>query len=276
MSYQEILYDVSDRIATVTLNRPEKLNAWTMRMAAEVRHAFLQADRDDAVRVIVITGAGKGYCAGADMDMLQGLQGGGSEAGLSADDPTLRVTEDPSVPAAFRGAYSYPLGLHKPVIAAVNGAAAGLGLSYMLYYDMRIASDRARFGTIFARRGLVAEHGTAWLLPRLVGMHNACDLLYSGRLIGAEEALRMGLVNRVVPHDTLLPTVREFATEIATHCSPRALRIMKRQLYGDLFVDLAASMEEADREMVASFTTEDFREGVASFVQRRPPRFTGR
>jgi len=275
MSYQEILYDVSDRIATVTLNRPDKLNAWTMRMAAEVRHACFQADRDDAVRVIVVTGAGKGYCAGADMDMLQGLQSGG-DAGPSSDDPALRSSEDASVPAAFRGAYSYPLGLHKPVIAAVNGVAAGLGLSYMLYYDMRIASDRARFGTVFARRGLVAEHGSAWLLPRLIGMHNACDLLYSGRLIGAEEALRMGLVNRVVPHDTLLSTVREVATEIATYCSPRALRIMKRQLYGDLFVDLAASMDEADREMVASFTTEDFREGVASFLQRRPPRFTGR
>src|SRR5262249_10246740 len=113
-------------------------------------------------------------------------------------------------------------------------------------------------------------------LPRLIGMHNACDLLFSGRLIGADEALRMGLVNRVVPHDTLLPTVREIATEIATQCSPRAIRIMKRQLYGDLFVDLAASMEEADREMVASFTSEDFREGVASFLQRRLPRFTGR
>jgi enoyl-CoA hydratase/carnithine racemase len=275
MSYEQIAYDVSDRIATVTLNRPEKLNAWTMQMSAEVRHALVRADRDDEVRVMIVTGAGKGYCAGADMNMLQGLQKGDGGA-LASAGAELRVEFDASVPAAFRGEYSYPLGLHKPVIAAVNGVAAGLGLSYMLYYDMRVASERARFGTVFSRRGLVAEHGSAWLLPRLVGMHHASDLLYSGRIVDAQEALRMGLVNRVVAHDHLMTTVREIATEIATLCSPRSLRIMKRQLYGDLFTDLGSAMEEADREMVASFTAEDFREGVASFVERRPPRFTGR
>ena len=273
--YTEILYDVADGIATVTLNRPEKLNAWTMRMAAEVRHACLTAERDAAARVVVVTGAGRGYCAGADMDMLQGLQGGGGGA-LAGGDSSLAIDLDASVPAAFRGEYSYPVGMSKPVIAAVNGVAAGLGLSYMLYYDMRIASDRARFGTVFARRGLVAEHGSAWLLPKLVGMAHACDLLFSGRLIGAQEALDMGLVNRVVPHDDLMRTVRDIATEMATLCSPRSIRIMKRQLYGDLSVDLAESVKHADREMVASFGTEDFREGVASFVQRRPPQFTGK
>ncbi len=276
MSYEQILYDVSDRIATITLNRPEKLNAWTMRMSAEMRHAAFRADQDDAVRVLVVTGAGKGYCAGADMNMLQGLQGGGDASALAASADDLRTPDDPAVPAAFKGEYSYPMGLHKPVIAAVNGVAAGLGLSYMLYYDMRIASDRARFGTVFSRRGLIAEHGSAWLLPRLIGMANACDLLFSGRLVGAEEALQMGVVNRVVPHDALLPTVREIATELATLCSPRSIRIMKQQLYGDLSTDLASAMHEADRGMVESFSAEDFREGVASFVQRRPPRFTGR
>jgi enoyl-CoA hydratase/carnithine racemase len=275
LDYEQILYEVSDGIATISLNRPDKLNAWTMRMGAEVRHAFFRADRDPDVRVIVITGSGKGYCAGADMDMLQGL-GKGNAEGLSAGLEALQVEADPDVPEAFQGEYAYPLGLHKPVIAAVNGAAAGLGLSYMLYYDMRIASDRARFGTIFARRGLVAEHGSSWLLPRLVGMANACDLLYSGRIIDAQEALRMGLVNQVVPHDSLSSHVREIALQMATHSSPRSLRIMKRQLYSNLFVDLEASIREADEEMVASFVTEDFREGVASFVQRRDPRFTGK
>jgi len=275
MAYEQILYDVTDRIATITLNRPERLNAWTMRMGAEVRHACFQADRDETVRVIIITGAGKGYCAGADMNMLQGLQSGGASDDGAAD-PALHVEVDPSLPATFRGEYSYPMGLHKPVIAAVNGVAAGLGLSYMLYYDMRIASDRARFGTLFSRRGLVAEHGTAWLLPRLIGLHNAAELLYSGRIISAQEAMQMHLVNRVVPHDQLMTAVREVASEMATLCSPRSLRIMKRQLHADLFADLGTSIAEADREMVASFTTQDFREGVASFVQKRPPQFTGR
>jgi enoyl-CoA hydratase/carnithine racemase len=276
MKYDEILYAVSDGVATVTLNRPEKLNAWTMRMGMEVRHALVQADKDAAVRVMIVTGAGKGYCAGADMDMLQAAQGSGDASALSVSDPNLAVQLDESLPGAFRGDYSYPLGLQKPVIAAVNGVAAGLGLSYMLYYDMRIASDRARLGTIFSRRGLVAEHGSAYLLPRLVGMANACDILFSGRLVSAEEALQMGLVNRVVPHDQLLPTVREIAIEMATLCSPRSIRLMKRQLYSDLSNDLGTSMQIADREMVASFTTEDFREGVASFLQRRKPQFSWR
>ena len=270
--YREILYDVADGIATITLNRPEKLNAWTMRLGAEVRHAAFRADRDAAVRAIVVTGAGKGYCAGADMDMLQGIQRGSVEA--AGDD--LDVELDPSLPALFRGEYSYPLGLTKPVIAAVNGVAAGLGVSYILYYDLRFASDRARFGFMFPRRGLVAEHGSAWILPRLVGMANACDLLFSGRLVPAEEALAMGLVNRVVPHDALLPTVYDYARQLATTCSPRSLRIMKRQLWADQFADLEASIRVADVEMIASFGSEDFREGIASFVERRPPRFTGR
>jgi enoyl-CoA hydratase/carnithine racemase len=253
MTYEQILFDVADGIGTITLNRPDKLNAWTMRMGAEVRHALLRADRDEAVRVMIVTGAGKGYCAGADMNLF-----------------------DPSVPEVFRGEYSYPLGLQKPVIAAVNGVAAGLGLSYMLYYDMRIASSRARFATIFSRRGLIAEHGTSWILPRLIGMANACDLLFSGRFLTAQEALAIGLVNPVVEPEDLLSTAREVALEMATLCSPRSLRIMKRQLYGDLFTDLGTAMRNADLEMVACFPTADFREGVASFLERRPPRFTGR
>ncbi len=277
MSYSDILYEVNDGVAEVTLNRPEKLNAWTMRMGAEVEHALRSADADPAVRAIVVTGAGKGYCAGADMDMLVSFQQGGTASGdLLASAGGELPPLDPSLPAALRGPYSYPMALSKPVIAAVNGVAAGLGLSYMLFYDMRFASERARFGTVFSHRGLVAEHGTAWLLPRLIGMHNACDLLFSGRLIDAQEALRMGLVNRVYPHDDLLPETRAYARELATRCSPRSLRIMKRQLYGDLFVDLGSALHEADTEMVRSFGTEDFREGVASFLEKRPPRFTGR
>ncbi|GIW40810.1 MAG: enoyl-CoA hydratase [Candidatus Binatia bacterium] len=271
--YREILYEVEDGVATVTLHRPEKLNAWTLRMGAEVRHALWSAERDDAVRAVVVTGAGRAYCAGADMDLLRSLGSGEGAEPLPED---LRVPEDPSSPPVFRGEYSYPLGMTKPVLAAVNGVAAGLGFSYMLYYDIRIASERARFGALFARRGLVAEHGTAWLLPRLVGLGNACEILFSGRWVEAEEARRLGLVQAVVPHDELLPYVRNYARELATECSPRSLRIMKRQLYGALFQDLGEAMREADREMVASFSSEDFREGVLAFLEKRPPRFRGR
>jgi len=275
MRYEQILYDVSDAVATITLNRPEKLNAWTFHMGAEVRHACFEAERDEAVRAIVVTGAGRGYCAGADMATLQALQTGRGEE-IGAGGPAVPAAAlDPSLPTAFRGEYSYPLGLSKPVIAAVNGIAAGLGLSYMLYYDIRVASDRARFTTVFARRGLIAEHGSAWILPRLIGTAHSCDLLFSGRTIDAAEALAVGLVNRVVPHDELLPRVREMATEMATLCSPRSLRIMKRQIYMNLFGDLESAITESDREMVACFTTDDFREGVASFLERRPPRFRG-
>jgi enoyl-CoA hydratase/carnithine racemase len=274
MAYEQILYEVADRIATITLNRPEKLNAWTMHMGFEVRHAMWTAEHDPQVRVIIVTGAGKGYCAGADMDMLQGLQGGQGDALSAAGD--LQVDFDPALPEAMRGEYSYPLGLSKPVIAAVNGVAAGLGVSYQLYYDMRIASDRARFSLIFSRRGLIAEHGSSWLLPRLIGFAHAADLLYSGRFVSADEALRMGLVNRVVPHDQLMSQVRETALEMATLCSPRSIRIMKRQLFGDSDLDLARVIRQADQEMVACFSTADFKEGVLSFVQRRKPEFSGR
>jgi enoyl-CoA hydratase/carnithine racemase len=275
MPYEQIVYEVRDRIATITLNRPSRLNAWTPRMGRELHHAFQTAGGDDGVRVVIVTGAGRGFCAGADMDNLRGIQSGAAgDAPAEAAQPSAAPIA-PTHPA-LATAYAYPLSIPKPVIGAINGPVAGLGFTYMLYYDMRIASDRARFGTAFARRGLIAEHGSSWMLPRLVGTANACDLFFSGRMIDAPEALAMGLVNRVVPHDALLPTVREIATELATQSSPRSIAVMKRLLYGHQFTDLATATTEADAEMVASFPTEDFREGVASFLEKRPARFTGR
>jgi enoyl-CoA hydratase/carnithine racemase len=276
MSYEQILYAVADRIATITMNRPERLNAWTPHMGGELYDAFATAARDPEVRVIVVTGAGRGFCAGADMSNLRGIQDGRSD-----DAPPARVTEPrsstirPSHPA-LDTSYAYPASIPKPVIGAINGPVAGLGFTHMLYYDLRIASDRARFGTAFARRGLIAEHGSSWMLPRLVGMAHACDLLFSGRMVDAAEALAMGLVNRVVPHDELMSTVRDVATELATLSSPRSIAVTKRLLYTHQFTDLATATTEADSEMVASFPSEDFREGVASFLEKRPPRFTGR
>jgi enoyl-CoA hydratase/carnithine racemase len=278
MAYEEILYDVSFRVATVTLNRPAKLNAWTPQMEKEVQHALAEAEKDDAVRVIVITGAGRAFCAGADIQNLDAIAGGRrSEA-----DVRQRMQEWLSGPRRdgvrgdFQRTYSYFPAIGKPVIAAINGTAVGLGLVVAMYCDMRFASDKAMFGTAFARRGLIAEHGLSWMLPRLVGVSNALDLLLSARMIEAAEAARMGLVNRVLPHENLMQGVREYATELATRVSPRSMRIMKRQVYEALFQTLAEATDAANEEMVQSFFCEDFREGVAHFLEKRAPMFSGK
>ena len=278
MSYDQILYGVRDRVATITLNRPERLNAWTPHMGKELYAAFAAAAVDDAVRVIVVTGAGRGFCAGADMQNLRDIQTGNSAASgeaVTASRAERAATIAPLHPA-LDTPYAYPQSIPKPVLAAINGPVAGLGFTHMLYYDIRIASDRARFTTAFARRGLISEHGSSWMLPRLVGPAHACDLLFSGRVVDAAEAKAMGLVNAVVPHDELLPHVYDRAAELATLSSPRSIAVMKRLVYTHQFTDLATASAETDTEMVQSFPSEDFREGVASFLEKRPPRFSGR
>ncbi|MCC6847910.1 MAG: enoyl-CoA hydratase [Deltaproteobacteria bacterium] len=279
MDYQQILYDLRERIATITLNRPERLNAWTPQMGRELYAAFAAAAADDDVRVIVVTGAGRGFCSGADMQSLREIQSASPAAGadeaVPARDPDAAASIAPLHPA-LDTPYAYPQSIPKPVLAAINGPVAGLGFTHMLYYDVRIASDRARFTTAFARRGLVSEHGSSWMLPRLVGPAHACDLLFSGRVIDAAEAKTIGLVNAVVPHDELLSHVYERATELATLSSPRSIAVMKRLVYTHQFTDLATASAETDREMLASFPSQDFREGVSSFLEKRPPRFVGR
>lgn len=176
----------------------------------------------------------------------------------------------------FQKQYSYFPSIQKPIIGAINGASAGLGFVLMLYCDMRFASDKARFGTAFSRRGLIAEHGVSWLLPRLIGMANAFDLLYSARVIEADEALRMGLVNRVVPHENLMESVRAYAAELTNLVSPRSLRVIKEQVWNAQFQSLSEAIDIANYEMVRSFDTADFKEGVAHFVEKRAPNFTGK
>jgi enoyl-CoA hydratase/carnithine racemase len=277
VSHEEIVYEVSDRIATVTLNRPARLNAWTTKMEREVAEAIARAEGDDAVGVIILTGAGRGFCAGADMQDLDAVAG----AGLSADEMRRRFEgrlqgpEWTDARADFKKTYSYFPAVTKPILGAINGPAVGLGLVLALYCDIRFASDRAKFGTAFSRRGLIAEHGISWMLPRLVGLSNALDLLFSARVIEAEEAHRMGLVSRVLPHDTLLGGVRSYASDLATLASPRSLRVMKKQVYDALFQTLEQSIDVANAEMVESFVSEDFREGVDHFLEKRPPRFRG-
>ena len=278
MGYEQILYEVKDRVATVTLNRPDKLNAWTAVMGREVRQAMDEAARDEAVRVIVLTGAGRGFCAGADMQMLSGIVGAGRQesAEAAAAREATTAAGDPAVRPDFRGPYAYFPMVPKPIIAALNGATAGLGLVVSLYCDLRIAADTAVFTTAFSRRGLIAEHGVSWMLPRLVGLQHGLDLLLSARKITAADALAMGLVAQVKPAATLQDDVRAYARDLADLVSPRSLRVMKRQIWEAQFQSLAEATAVGDEEMRKSFTTEDFKEGVAHFVEKRAPRFSGR
>lgn len=269
--YEQILYEVEDPVATITLNRPEALNAWTDRMGDEVRHAVARAEADPKVVGIVITGGGRGFCSGADLKGLEAISVGDRAREISEDleaDPG-----DPNVGLSFRGPYTYLMSARKPVIAAINGPCAGMAVPISLCADLRFASDRAVFTTAFVHRGLIAEWGISWLLPRLVGTAHAMDLILSGRKIDAAEAERIGLVNRVLPHDELLPHVHDYVRELARRCSPTSMRIMKRQVYQDLTKSLEDAHEAAVSEMIASFDRPDFKEGVASFLERREPGF---
>ena len=280
MSYQDILYGVEDGVAVVTLNRPDRLNAWRAEMEGEVRAAMKAAADDDAVRVIVLTGAGRGFCAGADMGGLQStVTASRSAAGEGASAAPARTRPGPFDPASrsdFQKQYSYFPAVPKPIIAAINGACAGLGLVMALYADIRFASDAAKFTTAFARRGLIAEHGISWLLPRIVGVANAADLLFSARTILAPEAGAMGLVNRVIPHQSFHDEVMAYARMLANEVSPRSQREMKREIWNAMFQGLGEAIDAANADMPASFVSEDFKEGVAHFVEKRAPAFTGR
>src|SRR5262249_14671105 len=268
--YEDIAYEVGDPIATITLNRPQVLNAWTTRMGAEVKHALAEAERDKRVVAIVVTGAGRGFCAGADLNDLKDISEGRRRADAPAD-----LVADPGDPAmtSFRGTYTYIASLRKPVIAAINGPVAGMAVPIALACDLRFASDRASFTTSFSRRGLVAEWGISWLLPRIVGTAHALDLLFSARKIDAAEAERIGLVNRMVPHDELLPFVRAYVEDLAANCSPASMAIMKRQVWQHWTTALDGAEQEAVRLMLESFGRPDFREGGMSFMEKRPPRF---
>jgi len=282
MDFQDITYAVDAGVATVTLNRPDQLNAWRAEMDREVRDAMRAASRDEAVRVIVLTGAGRGFCAGADMKVLQSTiasaqdePGSSNRSGAAAtyDRP---IVFDPASRSDFQRQYSYFPAVPKPIIAAINGACAGLGLVLALYADLRFASDAAKFTTAFSRRGLIAEHGVSWLLPRLVGIANAADLLFSARIFLAPEAAALGLVNRVIPHERFQEEVAAYARMLAKDVSPRSLRDMKREIWNAQFQDLGEAIDAANADMQASFVSEDFKEGVAHFVEKRAAAFTGR
>jgi enoyl-CoA hydratase/carnithine racemase len=249
---------VQDGVALLTLNRPDRLNAWT----AEMERAYFGLLEECAaaveVRVIVVTGAGRGFCAGADMQELQAIGDGEVQASALEHD---------------RRPQTFPLSIPKPIIAAINGACAGIGLVQALMCDVRFAAEGAKLTTAFARRGLVAEHGISWMLPRLIGPARALDLLLSGRVVLAQEAQTLGLVNRTLAPEKLLEETLDYARELAVKCSPASMATMKLQVYADLERGLGEALAEADRLMLESFTAPDFVEGVTSFLERRDPRF---
>jgi len=270
MSYQDILYQVEDGVAVISLNRPDRLNAWGGAMHQEVKAAMRAATDDSAVKVIVLTGAGRGFCAGADMMALQGIGSG------AVRPDQVEAPFDADAPEDFRKTYSYFPSVPKPIIGAINGPCAGLGMVIALYTDIRFASDAAVFTTAFSRRGLIAEHGISWLLPRLVGMAHAADLLFSARRVTAAEAERIGLVNRVMPAEGFMGEVMAYARMLANEVSPRSMREMKREIWAAQTQSLGEAIEAANIDMRASFASADFKEGVAHFVEKRAPAFTGR
>ena len=250
-----VLYDVADGIATITLNRPDRLNAWTTPLARRYYAALDTAAADDDVRVIVLTGAGRGFCAGADMDSLQG----NAEADDESAGPDRLIW--------------YPTTINKPIIAAINGACAGIGFCAALMTDIRFAAAGAKFTTAFVRRGLIAEHGSSWALPRLIGPAAAMDLLFSGRVFLAEEAKELGVVNQVFPAEELMEKTREYARDLIEHCSPKSMATIKAQIYRHTDLELPQAVKESNELMSRSFQFPDFKEGVQSFVQKRNPDF---
>ncbi len=275
--YEEILYEVNDPVATITLNRPDKLNALTNRTMVELHHAVADAESREEVVGIVITGAGRGFCSGLDMQTLQAISQTGDSAaeidGVPSDLSAARAGDGELRKEFGVGPFVYLLAVGKPVIAAVNGACAGLGFSLAMFCDMRFASEAAKFTTVFAHRGLVAEHGVAWVLPRLIGAGRALDILWSGRRFDGAEAVELGLANRVVAPEQLVEEAQEYVRTLAATSSPTSIMHMKRQVYRQLNQHQADANVETLRLQDESTAWPDLKEGVASFIERRPPKF---
>lgn len=260
MFYEQIAYEVSDRIATLTLNRPDARNGYTVQMADELADAIVRADRDEQVRVIVLTGAGSDFCVGADLS-----------GGLTFGEGPIEEWEEPAT-KVVRPLYES----NTPVIAAVRGAAVGVGSTMILAADYRIAADDARFGFVFSRRGLYPEGASTWFLPRIVGLGHAMDWMITGRIVPAAEALAAGLVHRLCPADDVLGQAYTLAHEIATTTAPVSVAVIRQALLRMSAVDSPEAAFALDSKLIASCVDNpDTVEGVLSFLERRPPNFTG-
>ena len=275
-AYEDVTSESKDGVAVISLNRPQALNAYTVAMGQGLKRAVADAEADAAVRVMVLTGAGRGFCAGADMNLLQKIAPGAGPA-TQQQHTQQQLRSGPVADAAseYGGRFGYLLHSRKPLIAALNGPAAGLGLVLALYADLRFAGSDAKFTTSFAQRGLIAEHGVSWLLPRLIGPAHALDLLLSARKIDAAEAERIGLVNKVFPQETFMREVLAYARALAQDASPRSTAVIKAQVWKALRQDFNEALALADREMQKSFESADFREGVAHYLEKRAAAFTG-
>ena len=263
-------YEVSDRVATITLDRPERLNAWTATMNAEYRAHLQAASEDPAVRVIVVTGAGRGFCAGAEVDDLAGHVARGSYDSGAPDDlatPGYGVREE------FDAELAYHFGIDKPVLAAIKGPVAGIGFALSCYMDLRFAARDAKFTTAHGKLGLPCAFGLAWLLPRLIGLPRALDLILSSRTFDATEAQALGLVTAVVDGPDLLGHVHAYASMLATTVSPASLAASKRQVYESFHMTVAESVRAAEAMLDPMMAGADYREGVAALREKRPPVF---
>ena len=270
---EAVLFEKKEGVATVTLNRPDRLNAVNDEIRAGLREKLDDACKDDDVKVIIVTGAGRGFCAGADMAGLAATSEGKSQRDQVVAEERNYATNNVK---GFDGGFSYFPTLPKPIIAAINGPAAGVGFIMALYCDIRFAKEGAVFSSAFSKRGLIAEWGVGWILPRLVGIARANDILFTSRKFTAEEAETMGLVNKTFSEEEFDTRVFEYAKELATTASPRSVRIMKEQIYNAQRETIEENLDSSMQAMVESFDTEDFKEGVAHFIEKREPNFTGK